>query len=214
MTDDRRIEEDDLAFARRLADGEADAVLGFERRYRSVARHALRCALRRWRPDAPIEPEDMVQDFVGFLFSDGGRRLRSYRGQAAFGSWLYTVALRYFQRALSRSARDRRVDEGVLARLPARGRGNPEALAALAQESDRVRAAVHELSKSDQLYVRLFFVEGLNATEVGRTLGKGKSAVRMRKMRILEKLRTRLEMPSTEGDTPAPTPGGRRGRSS
>lgn len=212
MTDDRRIEDDDLAFARRLADGEADAVLAFEARHRPIVRHALRCAIRRWQPEAPIELDDQVQDFVGFLISDGGRRLRSYRGQAAFGSWLYTVALRYFQRDLARRARDRRADAAVLTRLPDRGKRNPETLAAVAEEAERVRAAVHDLSAGDQLYIRLFFVEGLNASEVGRTLGKGQSAVRMRKMRILEKLRSRLEVPE-RADTPeAPPPDGRLGR--
>lgn len=209
MTDDRRIEEDDLAFARRLADGEAAAVLDFEARHRPVVRHALRCAIRRWQPEAPVEPEDQVQDFVGFLFSDGGDRLRSYRGQAAFGSWLYTVALRYFQRELARRVRDRRTDVAVLTRLPDRGKRNPETLAVFAEEAERVRAAVHELSPGDQLYVRLFFVEGHNASEVGRSLGKGTSAVRMRKMRILEKLRLRLEgLAGTENraETPPGSP--------
>ncbi len=204
MTDiDRRIEPDDLDFARRLADGEADAVLGFEARYRPVVRHALGCALRRWKPERPVEPDDLVQDFVGFLIGDGGRRLRSYKGHAAFGSWLYTVALRFFQRSLARVARDRRADVSQLARLPDTARNNPEALAALAEEAGRLRAAVHGLNPTEQLYIRLFFVEGLNASEVARTLGKGASAVRMRKMRILEKLRKTLSLdppPAAEPD--------------
>ena len=184
---------DDLAFARALASGEAPAVLAFEGRYRAVIRHALSCALRRWRPEAPVEPEDLVQDFVGFLFGDGGRRLRSYAGRASFGSWLYTVALRFFQRQLARRKRDRRVDEAVLARLPDRENRDPEFTAVAAQEADRLRAAVRGLPEADRLYVRLFFVEGLNASEVARSVGKGTSAVRMKKMRILERLRRVLE---------------------
>ena len=211
MTDiDRRIEPDDLDFARRLADGEADAVLGFEARYRAVVRHALGCALRRWKPERPIEPDDLVQDFVGFLLGDGGRRLRSYKGHAAFGSWLYTVALRFFQRSLARVARDRRADVAVLTRLPDTGRNNPEALAALAEEAARLRAAVHGLNATEQLYIRLFFVEGLNASEVARSLGKGASAVRMRKMRILEKLRKTLSLDPPAAAATGETP--RRGR--
>lgn len=213
MTDIDRFEPDDLDFARRLADGEADAVLGFEARYRSVVRHALGCALRRWKPEAPVEPDDQVQDFVGFLLGDGGRRLRSYKGHAAFGSWLYTVALRYFQRALARRARDRRADPLVLTRLPDTGRNNPEALAAAAEDAARVRSAVHGLSAGDQLYVRLFFVEGLNASEVARTLGKGASAVRMRKMRILEKLRKVLSL-EVDPEPVSPDEPPRRGRGS
>ncbi len=201
---------DDLAFARALAAGEASAVLAFEGRYRAVIRHSLSCALRRWRPEAPVEPEDLVQDFVGFLFSDGGRRLRSFAGRASFGSWLYTVALRYFQRQLARRVRDRRTDEAVLARLPDTGRHSPEFETAAAEDAERLRAAVRTLPEIDRLYVRLFFVEGLNASEVARTLGKGTSAVRMRKMRILERLKKTLEAQDARDTAAVSSRGGRR----
>ena len=189
---------DDLTFARRLSDGEPDAVLAFERQYRGMVHHALGRALRKWRPESPVEPEDYVQDFMGFLFNDGGKRLRSYAGRASFSSWLYTVALRYFQRALSQLAKDRRSGD-VLAQLPDRGENNPESLATRAHDAARVRRAVQRLSPQDQLYVRLFFVEGLNASEVAKTLGKGTSAVRMKKMRILDGLRKLLD--DDEGGT-------------
>jgi RNA polymerase sigma factor (sigma-70 family) len=197
VTDPRPTTEDDLRFARALAAGDGATVLAFERRYRRVIRHAFITARKRWRPEVPIEVDDYVQDFVGFLFSDGGRRLRTYSGRATFGSWLYTVALRFFQRALSRRANDRRSD-AVLTALPEQGRRSPEHAALAGLEADRVRRAVHALPEQDRLYVRLFFVEGLNASEVARTLGKRASAVRMRKMRILEKLRGVLEEPVAE----------------
>ena len=77
--------------------------------------------------------------------------------------------------------------------MPDRENTSPEALTAAAEEALRIRLAVHRLPATDQLYIRLFFVEGLNASEVATTLGKGTSAIRMRKMRILEKLRLILE---------------------
>jgi RNA polymerase sigma factor (sigma-70 family) len=153
-----------------------------------MVRHALGRALRKWRPESPVEPEDYVQDFMGFLFNDAGKRLRSYAGRASFSSWLYTVALRYFQRAFSQLAKDRRVGD-VLSQLPDLGENDPERLASRAHDAARVRNAVQQLGPQEQLYVRLFFVEGLNASEVARTLGKGTSAVRMKKMRILDSLR-------------------------
>ena len=192
MTQTPRVAHDDLTFARRLSDGEPDAVLAFERQYRGMVRHALGRALRKWRPESPVEPDDYLQDFMGFLFSDGGKRLRSFAGRSSFSSWLYTVALRYFQRAFSQLAKDRRSGD-VLAQLPDRVENNPERLASVAHDSAQVRAAVQRLPAPDQLYMRLFFVEGLNASEVARTLGKGTSAVRMKKMRILESLRKMLD---------------------
>ena len=68
-----------------------------------------------------------------------------------------------------------------------------QSLIRLATIFGSLRAAVRALPEGDRLYVRLFFVEGLNASEVATTLGKGASAVRMRKMRILERLRRALD---------------------
>ncbi|MCA9525668.1 MAG: sigma-70 family RNA polymerase sigma factor, partial [Myxococcales bacterium] len=185
-------DEDDLPFARALAAGDTGAVHLFEGRYRPVVRHALTVAMRRWRPEVPVEPDDYVQDFVGFLFSDGGRRLGTFEGRSTFGSWLYTVALRYFQRAFARRVQDRRSD-AVLTSLPDTRQRSAELQAIASHEAARLRAAVRDLPPDDQIFVRLFFVEGLNASEVARTLGKGASAVRMRKMRVLERLRAALE---------------------
>ena len=199
MTNKNIIDPDERGFVKRLSEGDPIAVLSFEGRYRPVIRHALGRALTRWRPEAPVEFEDYVQDFVGFLFEDGGRRLRSYAGRASFGGWLYTVALRFFQRAFARQVRDRRSGI-VLARLPDRENASPEAVTAAAEEANHIRKAVRQLPATDQLYIRLFFVEGLNASEVAATLGKGTSAVRMRKMRILEKLRLILDPPLQDKD--------------
>ncbi len=192
MNHDAPSHADDLTYARALAQGEPAAVLRFEREDRRVVRHALGRALARWRPETPVEPDDLVQDFVGHLFSDGGRRLRTYQGRSAFRGWLYTVALRFFQRQLARRRHDRRGDEAVLARLPSDAE-DPEQAAARGERAAAVRALVASLPAEDQLLVRLFFIDGLNASEVARTLGAGRSATRMRKMRLLERLRAVLE---------------------
>ena len=65
--------------------------------------------------------------------------------------------------------------------------------AILAGEATLVRSLVGTLSMEEQLLIQLFFIDGLNATEVARTLNSGTSAVRMRKKRILEKLRLALQ---------------------
>lgn len=196
-------EQAELAFALALANGDEGAVRSFEGRYRPLIGHALGVALRRWRPEAPVEPEDLVQDFIGFLFLDGGTRLRTFQGRSPFAPWLYTVALRYFQRRLARLAPDRRGGEVevVLASLPDREGRNPEHEVAAAQEAERVRRAVQALSPDERLLVRLFFVEDQNAQEVARALGKGSSAIRMKKMRLMERLRGALGLSEQPDET-------------
>jgi len=191
----------ELAYAAALACGEGWAVRVFEVSYRSLVGHALGVALRRWRPEAPVHAEDYVQDFIGYLHLDTGARLRSYQGRSPFGAWLYTVALRYFQRRLSRLAADRR-GEAAVVHLTDGELVGAEAQLAAAQEADRLRLVVQGLSAEDRLLVRLFYVEDLNAAEVARTLGKGPSAVRMKKMRLLARLRGLLGLPH-DGDVPA-----------
>lgn len=184
-------EMEDLAFVLALARGDASAMHTFEVRHRPLVGHAFGVAQRRWRPESPVQSEDYVQDFVGALFIDHGKRLKSYAGRSAFGSWLYVVSLRYFQRRLSQLVGDRRGDE-VLDGLPDLGAHGAEQSLLRAEQAERVRAAVSSLPAEDKLYVRLLFVEDLNANEVARTLGKGASAVRMKKMRLLDRLRVLL----------------------
>ena len=99
MTSDKQA-SDDLAFARALSDGESTAVLEFDARYKDMLRHAFSRAQRKWSQVGGPDMEDAVQDFIGFLFDDQGRRLRTYKGNAASARGS-TRPLRYFQRRLA-----------------------------------------------------------------------------------------------------------------
>lgn len=192
----------EVDFARALARGEVEAVRAFETRHRPLVGHALGVALRRWRPESPVHPDDLAQDFVGFLFTDGGRRLQSFQGRSPFTAWLYTVALRYFQRRLARVAPDRRADVEPEAR--AADDHDPERALLASEDAARVRAAVAELPPEDRLLLRLFYLEELNAAEVAAALGKGAGGVRMRKMRLLDRLRAVLGHGPTLAEEVAP----------
>ena len=190
MTSDKQA-SDDLAFARALSDGESTAVLEFDARYKDMLRHAFSRAQRRWSQVGGPHMEDAVQDFIGFLFDDQGRRLRTYKGNARFSTWLYTVALRYFQRRLARESR-RPHQAPNLHLVPDEHTDNPESLAIQSDFNRRLQIALHALGPDEQLLIKLFYFDGLNATEVASMTGLNRSAVRMRKMRCLEKLKMAL----------------------
>ena len=56
----------------------------------------------------------------------------------------------------------------------------------------RLQTALYALGPDEQLLIKLFYFDGLNATEVASMTGLNRSAVRMRKMRCLEKLKVAL----------------------
>jgi len=183
---------DDREFVQQLSMGDPRALRAFESRCRGLLMHAFGRAVARWKPERPVHADDYVQDFVGHLFSDGGRRLRTYSGRARFTSWLYTVALRYFQRALSQTRQDRRTvaDHSSVQRIETH---TPEDDAILAEDIQHLHTSLGTLSAEEQLLIKLFFIDGLNATEVSAAMGYGTSAVRMRKKRILNRLREALQ---------------------
>ena len=76
--------------------------------------------------------------------------------------------------------------------MPDEQTGNPESLALQAEFNRRLEAAVYTLGPDEQLLIKLFYFDGLNATEVASMMGLNRSAIRMRKMRCLEKLRDAL----------------------
>lgn len=199
---------DERLFARALADGDANALLFFESRYRGLIRHALAGAVAH----AELEPltegrwpasevEALLRDFVRWLHHDDGQCLRAYKGRCAFGAWLYAVALRYFQGRLAREVRTAATDAATAApSLTPLFAGGAAETPRPTDDGARLREAVRALHPLDRLYVRLFFVEGLDAEAVARTLGRRANAVHARKVRILEKLAALLDEPVTTPD--------------
>lgn len=68
---------------------------------------------------------------------------------------------------------------------------SPTALEIVIADEDarKVRSALHELAPSDRNLLRLFYVDGLDADEIGQRLGETSVTIRKRKSRALERLR-------------------------
>jgi len=137
--------------------------------------------------------EDAAQDAMLLAF----RHRASYRGDAAFTTWLFSIAqttalmhLRKQRRSIDILLDDLRIE--TCAGLPAPGL-DPEAQALVAEE---VAIASQSLAKMGHRYgqvVKMRFADGYSGREIGRKLGLNATTVKSRVHRGRAVLRNALE---------------------
>jgi RNA polymerase sigma-70 factor (ECF subfamily) len=138
--------------------------------------------LHRVRSLYAVDPED-GKDLVQEILMQLWRSFPSFRGEAAFSTWMYRVAL---NTALLR----RRT-----ARARAREEADPETLAAVAAEPDQpnpdvatLYRCIRELPPLDRAIV-LLHLEGQSYEEIAGTTGLSRGNVGVRLVRIKGRLR-------------------------
>jgi RNA polymerase sigma-70 factor (ECF subfamily) len=168
-TASRDSEETDV---KRAARGDREA---FERLYRAHVGRVHALARRISGPDAA---PDLVQE----VFVRAWRKLESFRGEAAFGTWLYRIALNTLlaHRATQQRERSRWIDgELVLERVPGRVRAGDLRV-------DLERALESVPSGARRIFV-LHDVEGFKHEEIAERLGIsiGTSKSQLHRARLL-----------------------------
>jgi len=111
---------------------------------------------------------DDAVDATQAAFIQAYRAIRKFRGEAAFRSWLYRIAVNICNRTLKRERRRK------LLML----RSEPPA--ADVASGDRVRDAVLALSPGFRAVLVLFYFQGLTCSEIAEALGCSEVAVRTR----------------------------------
>jgi len=190
MSDGKR-EDEDAADARRVLAGDTLAFDGIVRRWQE---RLVNLAWRFCRDRTMAE--DMAQD----AFVRAFRSLRTYRGEAAFSTWLTAIALNTYRSAL-------RERPPVAFDLdPARLReGDPDALARL-QNRDRnvtIRRLVLTLPARYREPMVLYYFEEMNLAETARALGLREGTLKARLPRGRELLRRRLAAAGISDPEPA-----------
>ncbi len=153
----------------------------FERLYRRhVARvHTLACRLA----GAEGDPDELTQD----VFVRAWQRLATYRGEAAFGTWLYRLAVNVLLNwRRDEAGRRRRIEPGADAELIGAPRAPEGAALDLEQAIGRLPVGAR------QVFV-LHDVEGFKHGEIAEMLGvtPGTSKAQLHRARML--LRAHLE---------------------
>ena len=150
-----------------------------------------------------VRDVDLVQDIAQESFIRAYRALPQFRGDAAFYTWLYRIAVNTAKKALVDIKRDPLVFESaqVLSedgdetsrpgREPSDG-ATPEALMASQEIASAVNAAVAALSEDLRQAIVLREIEGLSYEEIAEVMNCPIGTVRSRIFRAREAIAERL----------------------
>lgn len=150
-----------------------------------------------------VRDVDLVPDIAQETFIRAYRALPQFRGDSAFYTWLYRIAVNTAKKALVEMRRDPLVTESALA--PADGGeetsrlgseltdgATPEAVLASKEIAAAVNAAVDELSEDLRQAIVLREIEGLSYEEIAQAMNCPIGTVRSRIFRAREAIAARL----------------------
>jgi RNA polymerase sigma-70 factor (ECF subfamily) len=174
---------DDMALVERCRRGESGA---FEELYRAHAGRLYSLACRM------LGDVDAAEDLLQEIFVSAHRKLDSFRGDAALGTWLYRLATNQILDHLrSRATRAGRLTDALddATTIPDAGRGRLDEAAVTRVDLER---ALAQLPDGCRTAFVLHDVEGLEHREVAALLGiaEGTSKSQVHKARL--RLRTLL----------------------
>ena len=151
-----------------------------------------------------VRDTELVQDIAQETFVRAYRALPQFRGESAFYTWLYRIAVNTAKKALADRARDPLVSESSLVGA---GReeeetsridyeltdaATPEAVLASKEIARTVNAAIEALSEDLRQAITLREIEGLSYEEIAELMNCPIGTVRSRIFRARESIAQRL----------------------
>lgn len=150
-----------------------------------------------------VRDVDLVPDIAQETFIRAYRALPQFRGESAFYTWLYRIAVNTAKKALVELKRDPLVSESALAHRDDDDETSrveneltdgetPEALLASKEVAAAVNAAIDALSEDLRQAITLREIEGLSYEEIADVMNCPIGTVRSRIFRAREAIATRL----------------------
>jgi len=150
-----------------------------------------------------VRDADLVQDIAQETFIRAYRAMPQFRGDSAFYTWLYRIAVNTAKKALVERKRDPLVSESSLISTdegeePSRVENElsdgetPEAVLASKEIAATVNAAIDALSEDLRQAIVLREIEGLSYEEIADVMNCPIGTVRSRIFRAREAIATRL----------------------
>jgi RNA polymerase sigma-70 factor (ECF subfamily) len=198
------VENGDLSLVRRVQAGERAAydllVLKYQHKVVKLVMRYVR---------NPADAEDVAQD----AFIKAYRALPQFRGDSAFYTWLYRIAVNTAKKALMEMKRDPTVTESALAARDDEDETSrvenelsdgetPDAVLASKQVAAAVNSAMLSLSEELRQAITLREIEGLSYEEIAELMNCPIGTVRSRIFRAREAIAERLRplLGTREGD--------------
>lgn len=191
---------DSASLARRAAQGDQDALAQLLDRHlpsvRAFVRSHMAPQLR-----AHESASDLVQSICRELLTH--RDAFRHPDENGFQAWLFTTARRKIQnraRDLAREKRDVRREVGALGESAIAALGgayarisSPSGKALLAEEVQRLEAAIDRLPEEHREVITLAHLAGLSRREIGERMGRSEEAVRALLHRAMARLMILLD---------------------
>jgi len=148
-----------------------------------------------------VRDVDLVEDIAQETFI---RAYRGFRGESAFYTWLYRIAVNTAKRAMIGLKRDPLLTEAAMggsgddddehprAQDDATDGETPESIMASRQVAETVNAAIEALSEDLRQAITLREIEGLSYEEISELMGCPIGTVRSRIFRARESIASRL----------------------
>ena len=190
-----------------MADGDADALLVDRARRGETAAFEMLVVKYQRRIERLISrmvrDPDLVQDVAQETFIRAYRAIAQFRGDSAFYTWLYRIAINTAKKTLVELKRDPLVSEASLARGDDGDETSrvenelsdgetPEALMASKEIAAAVNAAIEALSEDLRQAITLREIEGLSYEEISEAMNCPIGTVRSRIFRAREAIAARL----------------------
>jgi len=153
-----------------------------ERHHASVFRVAL----------SLVSDPDLAQDIAQDAFLKAFRGLDGFRGDAAFRTWMLTIAANTARGALRRVVRRRETALDGVAPVES-PEASPEEQTATGEEAARARAMLGRLPDKQRMAVQLRIDEGLSFREIGEIIGSSEGAARVNYFHGIRRLRELME---------------------
>jgi RNA polymerase sigma-70 factor (ECF subfamily) len=151
-----------------------------------------------------VRDSDLVQDIAQETFIRAYRAIPQFRGESAFYTWLYRIAVNTAKKALvdlkrdplvtesSRLGRDEEGEETSRLENELSDGETPEALLASRQVAAAVNSAIEDLSEDLRQAITLREIEGLSYEEIAGVMNCPIGTVRSRIFRAREAIAERL----------------------
>ena len=150
-----------------------------------------------------VRDVDIVQDIAQETFIRAYRALPQFRGEAAFYTWLYRIAVNTAKKALMDMKRDPLVSESAMrgddegeetsrAENELSDGATPEALLASKEIAAAVNSAIEALSDELRQAITLREIEGLSYEEIAEAMNCPIGTVRSRIFRARDAIAARL----------------------